>query len=117
MRVGLLASCLSLVVISLGCAGKTAPSDAAKSEDPPGDAKAISVRAQAAELRTIAETVEGLGRCEALPEGCAAITAALEGQVERLVVKVGQPVKRGDPIVQLDTRMARLASDKAQAVV
>ena len=117
MRVGLLASCLSLAVISLGCAGKTAPSDAAKSEDPPGDAKAISVRAQPAELRAIAETVEGLGRCEALPEGCAAVTAAIEGQVERLVVTVGQPVKRGDPIVQLDTRMARLASDKAQAVV
>jgi multidrug resistance efflux pump len=75
------------------------------------------VRAQPAELRTIAQTIDGLGRCEALPEGCAAITAALEGQVERLVVNVGQPVKRGDPIVQLDTRIARLANDKAQAVV
>jgi len=117
MRFRLLASCVSLFVISLGCAGKTTNTEAAKSEDPPGDAKAISVHAQPAELRTIAETVEGLGRCEALPDGCAAVTPAVEGQVERLLVKVGQLVKRGDPIVQLDTRMARLASDKAQAVV
>jgi RND family efflux transporter MFP subunit len=114
MRFGLLAHCLVLLACSLGCAGKTAPGDAA---DPPGETKAIAVRAQPVELRTIAETVEGLGRCEALPEGCAAVTPAVEGQVERLVVKIGQPVKRGDPIVQLDTRIARLASDKAQAVV
>jgi len=117
MRFGLLAGCLVLLALSLGCTGKTAPGDAEKSADPPGEAKAIAVRAQPAELRTIVETLEGLGRCEALPDGCAAVTAAVEGQVERLVVKVGQPVKRGDPIVQLDTRMARLASDKAQAVI
>jgi RND family efflux transporter MFP subunit len=114
MRFGLLADCLLVLAFSLGC--KTAPSDSEKSANP-GETKAIAVRAQPAELRTIVETVEGLGRCEALPEGCAAVTAAVEGQVERLVVKVGQPVKRGDSIVQLDTRMARFASDKAQAVV
>jgi membrane fusion protein (multidrug efflux system) len=117
MRCGLLAGCLVLLAFSLGCAGKTAPGDGEKSADPPGEVKAIAVRAQPAELRKITETVEGLGRCEALPNGSAAVTAAVEGQVERLVVEVGQPVKRGDPMVQLDTRMARLASDKAQAVV
>ena len=67
----------------------------------------INVRAVAAELRTIKETVVAFGRCEALPERVASPTPGVEGQVATLLAKVGDTVKQNQPIVQLDSHIAQ----------
>jgi HlyD family secretion protein len=90
-----------------GCAGKPSQADAAKDESKSDDEAGIAVHAQPAEVRTIAVTVEGLGRCQALPDRIAAITPAIEGRVERILASVGQQMKQGQAIVQLDTRIAQ----------
>ncbi len=96
---------LVLLAVSPGCAGKAvkaeANPDAAAEEE-----NALAVQAAPLELRTIAETVSGLGRCEALPDRIASITPAVEGQVQKLLVKLGDSVQKGQPLVQLDSRIA-----------
>lgn len=53
------------------------------------------------------ETVDGLGRSEALPDHIATLTPAVEGHVHELLVAQGDTVKRGQPIVEFDTVVAR----------
>ena len=53
------------------------------------------------------EIVEGLGRCEALPDHIATLTPAVEGHVHELLVAQGDPVKKGQPIVELDKAVAQ----------
>ncbi len=53
------------------------------------------------------ETVEGLGRCEALPNQIATLTPAVEGHVHELLVAQGDFVKKGQPIVELDKAVAQ----------
>jgi RND family efflux transporter MFP subunit len=53
------------------------------------------------------ETVEGLGRCEALPDHIATLTPAVEGHVHELLVAQGETVKKGQPIVELDRAVAQ----------
>ncbi len=55
----------------------------------------------------MSETVEALGRCEALPDHIATLTPAVEGHVHELFIKHGDPVKKGQPIVALDETVAR----------
>ena len=55
----------------------------------------------------MSETVEALGRCEALPDQIATLTPAVEGHVHELFIKLGDPVKKGQPIVALDETVAR----------
>jgi len=55
----------------------------------------------------LTETVEGLGRCEALPEHIATLTPAVEGHVHELLVAQGDAVKKGQPIVELDRAVAQ----------
>ena len=88
-----------------GCSNnsvKAEGDEAAKSE-----AKAVVVGARPAEVRTIEQTISGIGRCEAAPDKIAALTPAMEGQVIRHLAHLGQRVKRNDPIVELDSRIAR----------
>ena len=56
---------------------------------------------------TLTETVEGLGRCEALPDHIATLTPAVEGHVHELLVTQGDAVKKGQPIVELDKAVAQ----------
>ena len=48
----------------------------------------------------MSETVQGLGRCEALPDHIATLTPAVEGHVHELFIKHGDSVKKGQPIVR-----------------
>src|SRR5262249_27585835 len=66
----------------------------------------VAVRTEAARRGTLAQVVEGLGRSEAIPEKLATLTPAVEGHVHRLLVKQGEPVKAGQPIVELDKAVA-----------
>jgi HlyD family secretion protein len=67
----------------------------------------VEVKTGPARLGTLTETVEGLGRCEALPAHIATLTPAIEGHVHDLLVAQGDIVKKGEPIVELDTAVAR----------
>jgi multidrug efflux pump subunit AcrA (membrane-fusion protein) len=53
------------------------------------------------------ETVEGLGRCEALPDQIATLTPAVEGHVHELLVLQGEVVHKGQPIIELDKAVAQ----------
>ncbi len=96
-----------LIAGASGCNSKIVQAEPAKSTDAADSDEALSVRAEAAQLRTIKETVVAMGRCEALPDRVACLTPAMEGQVESLLAKVGDTVKQNQPIVQLDAHMAQ----------
>ena len=66
----------------------------------------VHVRVKSAEKRTIAETVAGLGRCEAIPDRFALLTAAAEGRVIHLLKQTGDPVEAGCAVVDLDSTIA-----------
>jgi multidrug efflux pump subunit AcrA (membrane-fusion protein) len=100
--------CLLAAAFVAGCA---------KKEEKPEEEKAAAVHAKKAELRTIKETVEGLGFCEPLPDENALLTSAVEGRVLEILVKPGQSVKAGEAIVQLDPTIAKANLDKEQATV
>ena len=68
---------------------------------------AIVVRTEPAELRRMTESVNGLGRCEALPSRVAVLTAAVEGRVVQLAAGPGETVKVGQEIVRLDPAVAQ----------
>jgi len=67
----------------------------------------VTVRTEPARLGTLRETVEGMGRCEALPDHIATLTPAVEGHVHKLVVAQGDTVKKGQPIVEFDKAVAK----------
>ncbi|HEV3121069.1 MAG TPA: HlyD family efflux transporter periplasmic adaptor subunit [Isosphaeraceae bacterium] len=97
----------------VGCHGGSSPEEAkdehaakGKDEEKKAEEAHVSVRTQPARLGTIAQTVEGLGRSEAVPEKLAPLTPAVQGHIDELLVKLGEPVKKGQPIVELDKAVA-----------
>ena len=66
----------------------------------------LAVRAARAETRALEETVDGIGRSEAPPGGLVTLTPALQGHVESIAANLGDPVHRGDLIVELDATVA-----------
>jgi RND family efflux transporter MFP subunit len=75
-------------------------------KDEPQEAH-VKVRTEAARIGTFTETVDCLGRCEALPDHIATLTPAVEGHVHALIVMQGDAVKKGQPIVELDKVVAQ----------
>ena len=66
----------------------------------------VTVRAEPARKGTMTEAIEALGRVESLPDHFAPLTPAVEGHVRTLLVKQGEAVKKGQPIVELDKSVA-----------
>ena len=99
MFVGLL--CVGLA----GCRKESQTAEAKDGHSGPEEAH-VTVRVEAARRGTIVQTVEGLGRSEAIPAKLAMLTPAVEGHVHELVVKQGETVKKGQPIVELDQAVA-----------
>ena len=109
---GAVALALALAGV-VGC-GKTATTEKADAHAEKGDEKEgeageahVTVRSRPARKGTVAESVQGLGRCEALPDHLAPLAPAIEGHVHALLVKEGDPVKKGQAIVELDETAAR----------
>jgi RND family efflux transporter MFP subunit len=75
-------------------------------------AERVKVRAEPARRQTVLETVDGLGKCEALLERLVTLTPAVEGRVERLLARPGQSVRAGQVLIQLDPAMARADVDE-----
>jgi multidrug efflux pump subunit AcrA (membrane-fusion protein) len=67
----------------------------------------VTVRAEAAKLGPMIEVVQGLGKCEAIPDRLATLTPAVEGHVEKLLAKPGDRVKAGQAVVHLAEAIAR----------
>lgn len=109
---GAVALALALAGV-IGC-GKSATPEKADAHAEKGDGKEgepaeahVTVRSRPARKGTVAESVQGLGRCEALPDHLAPLAPAIEGHVHALLVKEGDPVKQGQAIVELDETAAR----------
>ena len=95
-------------LLCLGLAGCHKESQTAEAKDEHSDEKEahVAVRVEPARRNTVVETVEGLGRSEPIPAKLAMLTPAVEGHVHELVVKQGETVKTGQPIVELDKQVA-----------
>lgn len=95
-------------LLCLGLAGCHKESQTAEAKDEDSDEKEahVAVRVEPARRSTVVETVEGLGRSEPIPAKLAMLTPAVEGHVHELVVKQGETVKTGQPIVELDKQVA-----------
>jgi multidrug efflux pump subunit AcrA (membrane-fusion protein) len=95
-------------LLSLGLAGCRHESPSAEAGEEHGkDAEAhVVVKTELTRQGTVAETVEGLGRSEAIPSRLATLTPAVEGHVHELIVQQGAKVKKGQPILELDQSVA-----------
>ncbi|HTU26120.1 MAG TPA: efflux RND transporter periplasmic adaptor subunit [Pirellulales bacterium] len=87
----------------------------AQAEAETEDASGLAVRAVAAETRSLEETLDGIGRSEALPAGLVTLTPAVQGHVESIAVELGDFVHRGDVIVELDKTVAEADVAERQA--
>ena len=113
---------LAVALAGCGLHGGTAPEDEKHGDEHEAH---VEVKTEPARLGTLTETVEGLGRCEALPDHIATLTPAVEGHVHDLLVAQGDARSRkGQPIVELDAAVARADlgekdrdSGRAQGVV
>jgi RND family efflux transporter MFP subunit len=101
---------LSVVVAGLvGCHGLSDEKKKAESKEEGEGAEKeahVTVRVEPARRGSVVETVEGLGRSDAIPWRLATLTPAVEGHVHELVAKQGQAVKKDQPIVELDKEVA-----------
>ena len=97
---------ITLAVALTGCGSHGEAEAEAEKHDEEHEAH-VEVKTEPARLGTLTATVEGLGRCEALPDHIATLTPAVEGHVHELLVTQGDAVKKGQPIVELDTAVAR----------
>jgi len=95
-----------LLAAFAGCGSHAGPVTTEEEHSPEGEAH-VTVRTEPARLGTLTETVEGLGRCEALPDHIATLTPAVQGHVHALLVVEGDAVKKGQPIVELDKAVAQ----------
>ena len=77
-----------IVLAFAGCASHGGASPEDEKHDAEHEAHVV-VKTEPARLGTLTETVEGLGRCEALPDHIATLTPAVEGHVHELLVAQG----------------------------
>ncbi|HEY1784846.1 MAG TPA: HlyD family efflux transporter periplasmic adaptor subunit [Pirellulales bacterium] len=101
-----------LVAAPAGCHHAGGDTEAASGSD---DTPALAVRAVAAQTRSLEETVDGIGRSEALPSGLVTLTPAVQGHVEAIAANLGDMVHRGDLIVELDPTVAKADVAERQA--
>ncbi len=82
--------------------------------DEPGN-EAVVVSMQPAEQRTIAHVIDAIGCCEAVLTKSATLAPAVEGRVLRMLARPGDTVKQGQPIIQLDPRVAEATLNEKKA--
>jgi HlyD family secretion protein len=96
----------AVLLLGLWGCGHATDREAGKADQDAATAR-VTVSVKPAERRSMTESVEGLGRCEALPCKIATLTPALEGRVLKIFVGPMAEVKPGQAIVQLDPTIAQ----------
>ncbi len=97
---------LLAVVLSAGLAGCKAKEEAEADAKPEQSEAFVTVKTELARRSTVAEVIDGLGKVEALPDQLAILTPAVEGHVHTILTRLGDEVKKGQPIVELDRAVA-----------
>jgi HlyD family secretion protein len=77
----------------------------------------VTVHCVPVQKQALSVTVNTLGRTELLPENLGSLTATVEGHVHKLLVNLGDHVKAGQPVVQLDLTVAQTAVAEKQATL
>ncbi len=96
---------------------------AADDDDPDNTKNEIPVKVAAVTRGTVRTYIEGYGQVVPRPAeegqmaGGASIAAPVAGIVAKVDCRIGQKVKTGDLLVELDSRLARAALDQAQATL
>lgn len=113
----------AIVQTPIGWLAKAAPPAAADDDDPDTTKLAIPVHVAPVATATFHHYVAGFGTIAPRPPwagqmaGGASIAAPVAGVVSEVLVQIGQHVNRGDPLVQLDDRVAHAAEDQAVATL
>jgi multidrug efflux system membrane fusion protein len=105
----------SLAGLALCCALAACSRGQSTNEKKNGADPAVPVHVAAVEHRDVPMTIEGIGNV--LPIQSVAVKARVEGQIERVTVRDGAEVRRGDVLFQLDARPFKVALDAAQATL
>jgi membrane fusion protein (multidrug efflux system) len=84
----------------------------AHAQQPPA---AIPVGVVKAELRPIADTLEFVGRVDAINR--VAIKARVDGFLDAVLFKEGDPVKEGDPLYRIEQGLYQAAVEQAQGAI
>ena len=112
------ACCLSLlmsvVLLTTGCSSDESSGDETADS---GAKTPVSVQAAKVERVTLYPTLELVGTIIAIPERTAVVSPQIAGWVRELPVVEGQSVGAGDPLVELDQKLAQTAMNRASAVV
>jgi len=98
---------LPAAILSAGLVGCGAEGDPTAATKPAATDAFVTVKAELARRGSVSEAVDGLGKVEAIPDQLATLTPAVEGHVHALLVKQGDEVKKGQPIVELDKAVAQ----------
>jgi RND family efflux transporter MFP subunit len=113
MKAPILFLLLLLTGIS-GCSG--AKSDAtSQAEAAPAPAAPVAVDTAKVEIREVQRSVEAVGTLD--PNEEVIVTNQVEGIVDNLFVDLGDSVRAGQPLAQLDTRELELAVHQQQAAL
>jgi HlyD family secretion protein len=90
-------------------------------EDPDNTKNAIPVHSGHITVATLHRYVEGFGTIAPRPQrrsemaGAANIASPVAGVISKIICQPGEAVKAGDPLIQLDDRLAKAAVDQANA--
>ena len=101
--------------------GQATPPAVAEDEDPDNTKNEIPVHTAHVSLATLHRYVEGFGVVAPRPPrpgemaGSANLASPVAGVVAQVLVAAGQQVKKGDPLIQLDDRLAKSAEEQASA--
>ena len=69
------------------------------------EAKAnLSLKVEEAQLRTVEKTLLVIGQIEPIPSRSAAVTSRIPGRVVDIKAMEGQLVKKGDPLIEIESR-------------
>ena len=103
--------------------GQSTPPVAPEDEDPDNTKNQIPVHVAHVSTATLHRYVEGFGVIAPRPPqpgemaGSANLASPVPGVVAQVLVRAGQQVKKADPVIQLDDRLAKSAEEQAAASV
>jgi cobalt-zinc-cadmium efflux system membrane fusion protein len=64
----------------------------------------LALKVEEAQLRTLEKTLMVVGQIEAIPSRSAAVTSRIPGRVVDIKAMEGQLVKKGDPLIEIESR-------------